>query len=261
MLACALLTACAPEAQLPRPDGTREPSLTESSAEPKRFEPSDACKLLTSEDREELGGVTLDAEVPVRPIAGTQECIWTHSATEPARSAIRVVASIGQTWVRAAQPQIVRAIAHPSTDKASAKKLKEALVELESETKLDDERVCEIYLLLVESRGMTKAEDMRYAGSIGSMPAFFAASCNDGFLIMAGYGEYGLRGSMALNNAVGRLAEAANDRAPEVLGDGSADGQEQEDGSTDDADASPGAEPSPSETDEADSDAGDEDES
>ena len=257
MLACALLTACAPEAQLPRPDGTREPSLTESSAEPPRFEPSEACKLLTSEEREELGGVTLDAEVPVRPIAGTQECIWTHSAAEPARSAIRVVASIGQTWVRAAQPQIVRAIAHPSTDKASAKKLKAALVDLESNKKLDEERVCEIYLLLVESRGMTKAEDMRYAGSIGSMPAFFAASCNDGFLMMAGYGEYGLRGSIALNNAVGRLVEAANDRAPEVLGDGSAEGQEREDGtategdSTDDEDASP--EPSPSETDEDES--------
>jgi hypothetical protein len=256
MLACALLTACAPEAQLPRPDGTREPSVTESSAEAQRFEPSDACKLLTSEEREELGGVTLDAEVPVRPIAGTQECIWTHSATEPARSAVRVVASIGQTWVRAAQPQILLAIAHPSTDKATVKKLKEALAELESETKLKDERICEIYLQLVESRGMTKAEDMRYAGSIGSMPAFFAASCNGGFLIMAGYGEYGLRGSIALNNAVGRLVKAANDRAPEVLGDGSAEGQEREDGtategdSADDEDASP--EPS---------DSGDEDES
>ncbi len=209
----------------------------------------------------------MDAEIPANPIAGTEECIWTHSANQPARSAIRVIVSNGQAWIKAARPQIVLAIAHPSTSKALDRKLQNALIELASTNANDltDERICEIYLLFVESRGMHRSEDMLFAGSIGAMPAVYAASCDQGIVIMAGFGEYGLRGSIAVNHAVFRLVEAANERAPEVLDYEATDGQEQEDGTADeedaaaDEDASPSPEPSPSETDEADSE--DEDES
>lgn len=265
MLACAL-AACSPPSDAPRPSGTLEPSITESSPEPKRFVPSDACKLLSAEEREEVGRMSMDAEIPVRPIEGTEECIWTHSANQPARSAIRIIASNGQTWIKAAQPQIVRAIAHPATSKALARKLENALIEITATDELTDERICEIYLLFAESRGMHRSEEMLFAGAIGSMPAVFAASCDQGTVIMAGYGEFGLRGSIALNHAVFRLVEAANERAVDVLGDGATDGpDETEDGAADsedaanDEDESPSPEPSPSDTDEADSE--DEDES
>jgi len=204
--------------------------------------------------------MTMDAEIPVIPIKGTQECIWTHSLNQPARSAIRIIASNGQEWIKAARPQIVRAIAHPATSKALDKKLKEALVEIASTDDLSDKRICEIYLLFAESRGMQRSENNLYAGAIGGMPAVFAASCDRGSVIMAGYGEYGMRGSIAINHAVVRLVEAANERAPDVLGGGETDEQEQGDGAageedtTNDEDESPSPEPSPSDTDEADSD-------
>ena len=264
VLACAL-AACSAPAKNPRPSGTLEPSITASSAEPKQFKPSDACKLLTSEEREEVGRMSMDAEIAVRPIEGTEECVWTHSASQPASSAIRIIASNGQTWIKAARPQIVRALAHPATSKSLGRKLKAALVELASTDELTDKRICEIYLLFAESRGMHRSEDMLFAGAIGSMPAVYAASCDQGTVIMAGYGEYGLRGSIALSHAVFRLVEDANERAPEVLGYGKTDGSEPDDGTTnedgtadegdtpDGEDASPSPEPSPSETDDSDS--------
>lgn len=268
-MVCAVMTSCTQTAQQPRPSGTLEPSITESSPEPTRRPPSDACKLLTSEEREEVGRMSMDAEIPANPIAGTEECIWTHSANQPARSAIRVIASNGQSWIKAARPQIARAIAHPATSKSLDRKLQKALVELAAAdaNDLTDERICEIYLLFAESRGMHRSEDMLFAGSIGAMPAVYAASCDRGVVIMAGFGEYGLRGSIAVNHAVFRLVEAANDRAAEVLGDGAAGPEEPANGTADeegaeaDEDASPSPEPSPSETDEADPEDEEEDES
>jgi hypothetical protein len=255
VVAC-VLAACSAPADNPRPSRTLEPSVTESSAKPEPFVPSEACKLLTSEEREEVGRISMDAEVPVRAIEGTQECVWTHSRTQPARSAIRVIASNGQTWIKAARPQLIRAIAHPATSKSLGRKLKAALDEIASGKELTDERICEMYLLFAESRGMHRSEDMLFAGAIGSMPAVYAASCDQGTVIMAGFGEYGLRGSIALSHAVFRLVEAANARAPEVLGGTTTDDQDgtaTEDDAGDE-DASPGPEPSATEPDEGDTD-------
>lgn len=257
LVAC-VLAACSAPADNPRPNGTLEPSVIESSAKPEKFVPSEACKLLTSEEREEVGRISMDAEVPVRAIEGTQECVWTHSRTQPARSAIRVIASNGQVWIKAARPQLIRAIAHPSTSKSLGRKLKAALDEIASGDELTDERICEIYLLFTESRGMTRSEDMLFAGAIGSMPAVYAASCDQGTIIMAGFGEYGLRGSIALSHAVFRLVEAANERAPEVLGATATDDQ---DGTATEDDADEDASPSPEPTEPDDEDADTEDES
>lgn len=267
MLACALVAACAPEVQSPRPSGTLEPIFTESSAEPTaRPESSEACKLLSSEDREELVRMSMDAEVPVRATSGTEECIWTHSLNEPARSAIRVIAVRGKAWAQAARPQLVKAINHPSTDKALDRKLNAALVELSTNTEdLTDERICEIYLLFTESRGMHRSADLLLTGTIGSMPAVYAASCGRGTVVLAGFGEYGLRGSTAINHAVFRLVDAASERVDEVFGDTlSDDGAGEEDGAGDEEpqteDSSPSPEPSPTEADETDTeDQGDSD--
>lgn len=196
--------------------------------------------------------MSMDAEVPVRPTAGTEECIWTHSLTEPARSAIRVIAVRGRRWAEVARPQLIKAISHPSTGKAQDRKLKAALAELSSDNEdLTNERICEIYLLFTESRGMQRTDALLLTGSIGSMPAVYAASCGQGTVVLAGFGEYGLRGSIAINHAVFRLVEAASDRAAEVYG--AADSADAETGEADnegdaDEDASPSPEPSSTET-------------
>jgi hypothetical protein len=262
MLAGVLVAGCAPEVQSPRPSGTLQPSITASSSEPERFKPSDACRLLTSEEREDLVRMSMDAEIPTRAIKGTEECVWTHSLTEPARSAIRVVAANGPAWARVAAPQIVQAINHPSTSKSLAKKLRQALADLSNSEDLTDARICEIYLEFTESRGMQRSEDMLFSGTIGSMPAVYAASCDEGMIVMAGFGEYGIRGSIALNHAVFRLVDAASDRVAEVYGNADTDGEADADEDTpaDEAE-SPSPEPSPSDTAGDEGDAEDEDES
>jgi hypothetical protein len=225
LLACALMAACSPTAQNARPDGTLEPTLTESSAMPtSRPKPSRACKLLTSEERSDLVRMSMDALVPVRPVSGTEECIWTHSLSEPARSAIRVIAVDGRAWAQVARPQLIKAINHPSTDSAQDRKLRKALVELSTEGEdVTDERICEIYLLFTESRGMQRTDDLLLTGTIGSMPAVYAASCDQGTVVLAGFGEYGIRGSIAINHAVFRLVDAASGRVGEVLNDAATD--------------------------------------
>jgi hypothetical protein len=271
LLACAVLTSCAPEAQLPRPAGTREPAIIESSSGPTAHpESSKACNLLTSEEREDLVRMSMDAEVAVRPVAGTEECIWTHSLTEPARSAIRVLAVNGQAWARVAREPIIRAINHPSSDRALDLKLQKALVDVSTNPEdLTDERVCEIYLLFTETRGLQRSDDLLFTGTIGSIPAVYAASCGTGYIVLAGFGEYGIRGSIAINHAVFRLVDAASERVDEVFDDsgngeagqvGQADEADEADetDSAADEDASPSPEP-PTAADESDSE--DEDES
>jgi hypothetical protein len=251
LVVCALLTACAGPGGNPQPIGTLEPSITQSSPEPSKPEPNSACKMLTSEEREDLGHLSMDAEVPVKPAIGTEECVWTHSLTEPARAAIRVIALEGSTWAGVARPQIGRALGQ-STNRTLIRKLEQALVDLSNATELTDERICEIYFTYTEAYGMARAEELLFYGSIGALPAVFAASCEDGRVVMAGFGEYGLRGSIAANHAATRLLEAAKDRADEVLRDAEADDEgTTEDDAGADGEESPDPEPSPNEADES----------
>lgn len=253
LVVCAVLSACAPPDVGPTPNGTLEPSITESSPEPPKRAPNEACALLTAAEREDLMGMAMNAEVPVKPLNGTQECIWTRSLNEPARSAIRVVALNGTTWSQVARPQIVRAIAQPSTSRALAKKLRAAMADLSSSpTLLTDERICEIYLLVTEAYGLHRSEDMVYYGALGAMPAVYAASCEEGRIVLAGFGEYGLRGSIAANHAAFRLVDAADDRAADLLGteDAPDSDAEDEDEEADAGDEPPSPDSSPGEADE-----------
>lgn len=208
-----------------------------------------ACTLLTARERQDLSGYPMNAELPVRPEAGTQECVWVRSLREPARAAIRVVAFSTPTWSRQVVPQIRAAIGNPKTSRPLAAKLEGALADLLANPDgLPTEQVCETYILLAESRGAKLGVDQVAYLRIGAMPAAFSVTCADDTMTIAGYGEYGIRPSLGLNRAVTRLVEAASERAAEALAttpgaDGPETGAdpdaEPEDG---DADPSPDAE-------------------
>jgi len=222
-----------------------------------------ACRLLSKKDRFDLVGYSMDAEVPVRPEPGTVECVWVRSLRQPARAAIRVVAFSTPVWSRQVVPQLREAIRSPTTDKALAAKLEDALQELLANPDgLSSERACETYVLLAKSHGSSLDVGDVGFGTIGAMPAAFGLTCRDGILTRAGYGEYGIRPSVALFRGVTRLVEAASERAADALGttEGSVPDTTDDD-AAETEDASPSPEPSPSETDEADSDSDSEDES
>ena len=259
---CAALVACDRDAAQPRPTGTLEPSITESSAMPTANPNNPACKLLTRTERAELVGQSMDAEVAVRPQPGTEECVWVHSLREPARAAIRVVIISPHLWIQQVEPQIRAAIIKPTTSRSLARKLEDSWLELKKQGpdgSADD--ICETYLLLGEAYGSRRETDTFYYHAIGALPAAYGVSCEEGRMTIAGYGEFGLRPSLALNHGVIRLVQAAKGRAAEVGEGDDADGEspgtatsdEPEDGA-DTANESP--EPSP--TDESDAEADDE---
>jgi hypothetical protein len=192
----------------------------------------------------------MNAEAPVRPANGTQECIWTRSKYESAQAAIKVIALEGSTWAQQARPQIARALGVQAGNRSLVNKLEQALADLSNApTELSDERICEIYFLYSEAYGLQRTEELLFYGSIGAIPAVFAASCEGGRVVMAGFGEYGLRGSIAANHGATRLMEAAKDRAADVLRDA---GANDDDGSSDD-EADGTADDEESSPDEADS--------
>jgi len=268
-LVCATLASCTRAAPEPHPDGTLEPSITESSPMPTANPDNPACTLLTKKDRAELVGYSMDAEVPVRPAAGSAECIWVHSLHESSRAAIHVVALSGDVWSKSLRPQVRVAMLQPNNGKALSKRLKKTWKELGEAGRLPADQICPTYLMLAESRGAVKNGDSLFYTYIGSMPAAFAISCEDGNLLAAGYGEYGVGPSIALQNGVLRLLDAARDRSADVFkaveaeagtsdesdeaGSASPTPGSDEDTTTDE-DTSPSPEPSPSETDENGSD-------
>jgi hypothetical protein len=237
-----------------------------------------ACELLSKKDRFDLVGYSMDAEVPVRPAKGTAECIWVHSLNESARSAIRVVALSGEVWALSIRPQLRWAMLRPTTGKALTRKLEKVWRDLgESGGRLPADEVCPTYLLLAEASGAVRNGDTVFYSTLGSMTAAYGLSCEDGNMILAGYGEHGVGPSIALQNGVLRLLEVAKERSAGIFdeveaaaeSDGSgetdaaspgaqADDQDSTDETTSpDEDESPSPEPSPTETDEAE----DEDES
>ncbi len=245
---CLALASCARPAERPQPTGTLEPSIVQSSARPTIDKNNVACTLLTSEERESLVGYTLDAEVPVRPDPGTEECVWVRSLREPARSALRVITLSTLNWAKLVIPQMRAAATSPNVDRKLRLQLKEALEELLAKgDDLPTEEACNAYLLLAESRGSQRPSDEVFYSNIGGMPAGFATSCDDGVMTMVGYGEYGVRPSLALNHGLGRLTEQAGVRAAEAFAEGATD--EGTDGEV--GDQSPSPEPSPTETDES----------
>ena len=259
-----LLAACGRTSSDPQPSGTLEPSITESSALPTPDKDNVACTLLTAEERFALVGYAMNAELPVRPDPGTEECIWVRSLTRPARSAIRVVAFSTPIWSRQIVPQLRAAIASPNTGRTLRTDLKKAMNELIADPDgLPTDRACETYVLLAKSRGADLGIDQVGYGTIGALPAAFAVACEDGIMTIAGYGEYGVRPSLALNRGATRLVEAASARAAEAFdvagGDdaGTDEDANQEDTTAEDGDAgnearSPGPEASPEETDGSD---------
>ncbi|MFL6088872.1 MAG: hypothetical protein ACJ71Z_01895 [Aeromicrobium sp.] len=215
---CVALAGCTRTPPEPHPTGTLEPSITESSPIQASGKPDEACTLLKADERAALPGMSMNAVVPVQPAAGTQECVWVHAPNRPARAAIRIVALSASVWAKQAAPQIDKAIHNPSTRKSVAQDLGKAFAELSRDpSRVPPERICEIFLLLVKAHGMRESDMIGY-GTIGAMPAAYANTCSDGVMILAGYGEYGLRPSLALNHGVFRLAEAAHGRAVGLFG-------------------------------------------
>lgn len=212
-----------------------------------------ACTVLTNKDRSDMVGYSLNAEVPVNPDPGTEECMWVHSLREPAQSVVSVTVVSTATWALKVSPQLRVAIGKPTTGKALRAKLKAVLKKLIiRRDKLPTKEVCEAYVLLAESHGATRSDQQVFYGRIGAMPAAFGMACEEGIMTIAGYGEYGVGQSLALNRSVTKLAATASERAPEALGQGHADldGTESPSPSAggSDEDASPSPEPSPSET-------------
>lgn len=254
-LVCATLASCTRWAPEPRPTGTLEPTITQSSVVPTADKNNVACTLLTKKDRFDLVGYSMDAEVPVRPDPGTEECVWVRSLNRSARAAIRVVAFSTPVWSRQIVPQVQAAIVKPSSGKALRRKLQKALAELIADRgELSGDRACEIYVLLAKSRGADLGVDQVGYSQIGALPAAFAITCEGGIMTMAGYGEYGIRPSLALNHGVTKLAEAASARAADALGSGDGKDVASDEDSASDEDASPSPAPSPRETGESDSD-------
>jgi hypothetical protein len=237
-----------------------------------------ACTLLTKKDRSDLVGYSMNAEVPVRPAKGSVECMWVHSLHESARSAIRVGALRGELWAQSLRPQLRFAMFRPSTGKALRKKLETVWKDLgKNGGQLPADEVCPTYLMLAESRGAVPNGDTVYYSTIGSMTAAYAISCEDGDMIFAAYGEYGIGPSIALQNGVLRLLDAAKERSAGIFGEVEAQADAADDsktsesprpeqptdsdaaneGSAGDEDASPSPEPSPTETDTSDSDGSD----
>lgn len=261
LLICASVTSCARGGADPRPAGTLEPSIIESSALPTNSPDNKACKLLTAEERAALPGFSMNERIPVQPQPGTEECLWVHSRRAMARAAIRLVAFNARAWAPMAANQVNRAIRDPNVSPALAKKLEKALSELASQGRgLPPERICEIYLLSQEARGIKRTSDLVSFARIGSMPAAYAISCENGVLVMAGYGEYGMQMSIALQHGVVRLVEDASERAPELFETDGETGTGDEagtDGETGTGDEEPGVadeegpteEPSPDESD------------
>lgn len=258
---CAALVACDRSAPQPVPAGTLEPSITESSAMPSANPDNPACTLLSKKERSDLVGYSMDAEVAVRPAPGTQECVWVHSLREPARSAIRVVILSPRLWIQQVEPQIRAAIIKPTTSRSVARQLEDSWLSLKNDgadSAVDD--ICETYLLLAEAYGSTRETDTFYYHAIGALPAAYGVSCEEGRMTIAGYGEYGLRASLALNHGVIRLVQAAKVRAAELDEDVTAE-QSVEPAATDEsanasgtASDSPSPEPSESESPEPESD-------
>lgn len=270
MLLCAALASCTRSAPEPHPDQTLEPSITESSPMPTARPGNPACRLLTKKERSDLVGYSMDAEVPVRPELGSEECVWVHSLQESNSAAIRVVALSGDVWSRTLRPQLSYHLHRPTTSKALAKKLEKAWTDLgKTGGRLADDQVCPTYLMLIEARGGIKSDETVFYSSIGSRTAAYAMSCKDGNMIVAGYGEHGIGPSIALQNGVRRLLAAAEERSDDVFaaiaaetgksgsGDDDTNGTGEPTPGDTDEDASPSPEPSPSETDESE----DEDES
>lgn len=270
LLTCALLASCAPTDKEPRPSGTLQPRMTESSPMPTADKNNVACTLLTASERAASTGYAMNAELPVRPEPGTEECVWVRSLRQPPRAAIRVVALSTPVWSRQIGPQIRAAITSPNTSTRLAAKLEAALTDmLANPDGLPTERVCETYILLAESRGAKLGVDQVAYMRIGAMPAAFSVSCEDGIMTIAGYGEYGVRPSLALNRVVTRLVEAASGRAAEALENAAIDddggdnpspegGDSDEEAPTDDAEGTEDAEdaeaqPNPEEEDEDES--------
>lgn len=222
-----------------------------------------ACRLLTKKDRSDLVGYSMDDEVPVLPAKGTTECMWVHSLQESARAAIRVIALSGDVWSRSLRPQIRYAMLRPNTGKSLHKKLDKVWKELGETGHLQPDEVCPTYLMLAESRGAVRNGNTLYYSTIGSMTAAYAMSCEDGNMIAAAYGEYGIGPSIALQHGVLRLLDAAKERSSGIfkeVEDEASDGSDANgsaspspEPSTDDESASPSPEPSPTQTDGSDS--------
>ncbi len=218
-----------------------------------------ACELLSKKDRFDLVGYSMDAEVPVRPAKGTAECIWVHSLNESARSAIRVIALSGEVWALTIRPQLRWAMLRPTTGKALTRKLENVWRELgESGGRLPPDEVCPTYLLLAEATGAVRNGDTVFYSTLGSMTAAYALSCEDGNMLLAGYGEHGVGPSIALQNGVLRLLEVVKERSAGIFEEvaaspgAQADDQDATDETASpDEDESPSPEPSPTETGEA----------
>jgi hypothetical protein len=274
-LVCATLASCTRAAPEPHPDRTLEPSITESSPMPTAIPDNPACTLLTKKDRSDLVGYSMNAEVPVSPVKGSVECMWVHSLHESARSAIRVGAIRGEVWAQSLRPQLRFAMFRPSTGKALLKKLKTVWKELgDNGGQLPADEVCPTYVLLAESRGAVPNGDTLFYSTIGSMTAAYAISCEDGNMIFAAYGEHGIGPSIALQNGVLRLLDAAKERSAGIFKEVEAqvdaandsktsespnvarptDSAAADDGPASDEDASPSPESSPTKIDTSDSD-------
>lgn len=254
VLAVGSLAACERGTREPHPTTTLEPSITESSVIPTVAPDNRACSLLSKAERQAVPGYSMNDTVPVIQDPGTSECVWIHSRRQYVKSAIRVIALSAREWAPTAVDTVTRAMISPRTDPASVPKLKRARAELlRGALKLPPERICEIYLLGYSVQGFDRTSDLTAYGRIGALPAAFAVSCDNGILVIAGYGELGLRPSLAVQHAVAKLAALAAERAPKYFEASTADST---DGAATEpsADASEQPSPRPSASSSSDSD-------
>jgi hypothetical protein len=216
-MVCALsLTACGRTHDDP-PAHSREPALTSSSTGTPKVKRI-VCSLLTAEERQALAGKSMNIVVPVTASAGTQECQWVHSLNESSNSTIRLVAFSTQDWAKVADRQLRQAMTNNRLSARKLMRLQAGLRKLaRGPSKLSDNEICDLYWLLAQASGFHKGSEVVFSSTIGRMRAGYSTGCGDGVLTLLGYGEYGLKTSIPLYQALIDERQKVHERAAKEL--------------------------------------------
>ena len=204
-----------------KPTRTIEPQFTASSPSPEApGKDSKGCTLLTSKERRSIAGEELDVVAPSQDAKSTLKCRWVNSLSTPAPTALSVESTPTQRWVLGIPQQVDSTIASGRSERKYAKPLQAAKKKVnERADEIGDKEACRMFSLLLEATGHKKgASQIVYiqpagAGGITSIVQL----CTDGVVTLLMYDEKGLAPSVALGEAVLRLAKAAHKRAIKIL--------------------------------------------
>ncbi len=227
VVSCALagvlgvLGACGRDGEPAAPIRTLEPQRTASSPSPEAvYKDSTGCTLLTSKERRSIAGEKLDVVAPSQPAKGALACRWVNELSAPLPTALRVEVTPADRWVLGLPQQIDATISSGRSERKYTKALLAAKKKVfERADEIGDKEACRMFSLLVEVNGGKKGASQFYhfqGAEAGGITAV-AQSCNKGVYTVLTYDERGLASSVALGEAVLRLAKTAHMRAVKLL--------------------------------------------